>query len=338
MYRWDSMASAGWDEVLGGGASGGDGDAPGHDGGDGGGDDDGTPEKKKRVKTSTKIVLVVAGWLLLTLFLVGQFSADKAQPSAVARLDAVSGEDGATDETLDEEFEPEPVDTEEEEALDTDGDGFLSAAEQGIVEGDAAASLESGGSSSSSGSGGSGSTSGGTSTGGDSGSGGNAVPGTAPGGGPTTSTTRAGSGTTTTTTAGGGGGGGGTTSSTPTTKPGGGNTTTTTPSTTSTTTGGPPPPPPVTITIRATAKDTYTYPSGYTSALQLPAGSKITFDNDHAGTRHSFTVTQGNTVVWDTGRIRSIDPTETSPEFAAGTYAFTCTNEDQTMGGSISVT
>jgi hypothetical protein len=114
------MGSAGWDEVLGGGA--GDGGVPPDEPDDDIDEDEAPP--KKRIKTSTKVFLVVAGWLLLTLFLVGQFSKDKGGPSAVANLDTVA--QGA------EAGEPEVVDTEEEEALDADGDGFLSAEEQGL--------------------------------------------------------------------------------------------------------------------------------------------------------------------------------------------------------------
>jgi plastocyanin len=216
------MASAGWDEVLGGGeADGGEPPPAVDDHGDGDGGDDDEPPKKKRVKTSTKIVLVVGAWLLLTLFLVGRFSSEKPQPSAVARLDTVSGEDGAAAGDEEEAFEPEPVDTEEEELLDVDGDGFLSAAEQGITEGEASAASENGGSGS--GSGGSGSSTG-TPTGEGGSGGGNAVPGAAPGGGATTSTTAGSS------SGGGGGGGGG--GSTSTTAGGGGGTSTTRPPTT----------------------------------------------------------------------------------------------------------
>ena len=335
------MASAGWDEVLGGAADDG-GDPPDH--GDGDGEDE-APEKQKRIKTSTKVVLVAAGWVLLTLFLIGQFSADKAQPSAVARLDTVSGEDGATDETLEEEFEPEPVDTEEEEALDVDGDGFLSAEEQGIVEGEAAASLDGGGSSSS-GEGASGSTGGGTgsgsgsTSGGESGGGGNAVPGAAPAT-TTTARTGAGGGATTTTTAGGGGGGGGggTTSTTATTKPGGGGTTTTTTASTTTTSTATSTPSGLHLLVKAVAEKRYEFPSPHTKDLSLPVGSTITFDNNEDDRRHSFTIRRSVTtlLVWDSGELAAGDDPEPSPPLQAGTYTFACTNHPNSMNGTIAV-
>jgi hypothetical protein len=241
------MASAGWDEVLGGG---GDGFVPDDDG-----DDDGAAvAKKKRIPTGTKILLVLGAWILLTLFLVGRFTSEKAQPSATAKLDTVSGE----------AVDPEPVDTEEEAALDADGDGFLSAEEQGITDGSAAAAADGAGAASSEAQayegtpGGSGGATGTGSAGGDGGSGTAAVPGAPPGGAGGGS--GGGGGTTSTTAAGGSGGGGnGTTSTTKpgsttsTTKQGGGTTTsstttTTAPPTTTTTTGA---------NVPSTASSTY---------------------------------------------------------------------------------
>lgn len=87
-------------------------------------DDDEAPKKKKRVATSTKIVLVVAGWILLTLFLVGEFSRNKDKPdTASAELQTTTGEfdDGGT---------PDVVDTEAEAEFDLDGDGFLDETER----------------------------------------------------------------------------------------------------------------------------------------------------------------------------------------------------------------
>lgn len=291
------MASAGWDEVLGGGGVGEEPEAP--DDGDDGDDGGGAPPPKKRVKTSTKVVLVAAGWLLLTLFLVGQFSKDKAQPSAVARLDTLSGADGSGEDGAEDElFEPEPVDTEEEALLDVDGDGFLSAAEQGITEGEAAASIEGGVGGGSGSSGGTyEGTAGGSSSGADGSTGtGNAVPGAAPtgsgsgstsGGGTTSgggSTGGSGSGGTTSTTAGGsGGGGGGTGSTTTTSRSGGGGTTTTTTTTasptTSTTTTSPGGPVPSTATATWKGNTAGFDPASVT--VRLSNGiAKVTITND----------------------------------------------------------
>jgi hypothetical protein len=212
------MASAGWDEVLGGGAAGG-GEGPPPDEPDA--DEEEAP-RKKRVPTSTKIVLVAFGWVLLVLFLVGQFSKHGGPAQPVAQLDTVA-KDGAS-------AEPEPVDTEEEAAFDANGDGLLSADEQAAAE---SAGVAVGGSNG--GSGGSsseaatyeGTPTAGGSAGGSSGSSGTTTPGAAPGGGST-------GGVTTTTASGGGGGGGGQTttttakgSTTTTTSKGGGGTTTT---------------------------------------------------------------------------------------------------------------
>src|SRR4051812_6998359 len=101
------MASAGGGEGLCGGSRPGSADGGGGLPPVGPEDDDEEVPRKKRVKTSTKILLVVAGWVLLTLFLVGQFSKDKGNPQAVARLDTVANGDGSS-------AEPEKVDTEEE--------------------------------------------------------------------------------------------------------------------------------------------------------------------------------------------------------------------------------
>lgn len=302
------------------------------------------------MKTSTKVVLVAAGWVLLTLFLVGQFSEDPEDPSATARLDTVAGEsvdldgDGVIDEVV------------EEEATDVNGDGIIEIGE-GVEEGVATASGADGGSEGSDGSGASGE-GGAGSSGSESGSyqatptesgGANAVPGAAPSsggstsGGSTATTTRSGS--SPTTTAGSGSSGGSSTTSTtrpPTTTTGGGgggatSSTTTTTTTTTTAGGGGSPPPPgnsAIILIVKARNEAYEYPSGYSANLQLSTGSQIRFDNiESTGVRHSFTIP----AVWDSGEIKSDQGTRTSPALSPGTYTYTCTKHPTTMRGTITV-
>jgi plastocyanin len=194
-------------------------------------DDDEAPKKKKRVATSTKIVLVVAGWILLTLFLVGEFSENKNKPNtASAELQTTTPEfdDGGT---------PDIVDTEAEAEFDLDGDGFLDETERTAAIEAFEASVEAGevaiGESDVSDSEGGGT---GAYPGPDGETAETAVPGAAPSsGGSATNTT-----TTTAKPSGGGGGSPTTTAPAPTTtKPGApAPTTTTTPPTTA-----PPPPP-----------------------------------------------------------------------------------------------
>ena len=304
-------------------------------------DGDDPPKKKKRIATSTKVILVIAGWLLLTLFLVGEFSKDKNETDIRAQLESANDfyDDGGT---------PDVVDTEDEEAADLDGDGFITEEERAAaLEGLSSAGEDGSSSEAAAGEDGSGSDGGGD-AGSGSGGGGvypgqpadgetapTAVPGTAPGGGPTTTTTAAGGG-------GGGGGGGGNATTTTTAKPGGGGgggaTTTSSP-----TTSAPPPPPPTTeqpgdpVTLDVTASGlAYHYPEGYSSTLVLPRGSKIRFDNTEGnnGTSHSFTVLNG----WNSGQIKANDGTRTMPDgLTVGTYQFRCTVH-ASMNGTITVT
>lgn len=89
--------------------------------------DDEPAAKKKRVATSTKVILVVGGWLLLTLFLVGQFSKGSAGPDTVsAQLDTVN-------EDFDDGGTPDVVDTDAELVFDSDGDGYLDETERAAV-------------------------------------------------------------------------------------------------------------------------------------------------------------------------------------------------------------
>lgn len=286
-------------------------------------DDDEEPKKKKRVATSTKIVLVVAGWLLLTLFLVGEFSENKNKP------DTASAELQTTEE-FDDGGTPDIVDTEAEAEFDLDGDGFLDETERSAALEAFEASVEAGevaiGESDVSDSDGSGSGDG-TYPGPDGATAETAVPGAAPASG-------SGSSTTTTAKPSGGGASPTTTAAPTTTKPGNAPTTTTSPTTTA-----PPPPPPSgqAETYTVTAKNgAYVYAGSDVGTLVLFRGSKITFDNTEGnnGTYHSFTIDG----VWDSGRIRSSDPARTMPDpLSPGTYRFYCT-EHSSMEGTLRVT
>jgi plastocyanin len=290
-------------------------------------DDDEAPRKKKRVATSTKIVLVVAGWILLTLFLVGEFSENRNKP------DTASAELETTTEEFDDGGTPDIVDTEAEAEFDLDGDGFLDEAERGAALEAFEASVEAGevaigesDVSESEGSGGGG----GTYPGPDGETATPAVPGAAPSGG---------SGSSTTTTAKPGGGGSPTTTAAPTTtKPGGGGgTTSTTP-----TTAAPPPPPtteapgdPVALNVTASGF-LYQYPAGYSKNLSLPAGSTISFKNTEASANidHSFSIVNG----WDSGVVNKNSAVKTSPELAKGSYEYRCKVHPTTMNGTLTVT
>ncbi len=309
-------------------------------------EDDDEGAAGRGMKTSTKVVLVAAGWVLLTLFLVGQFSDDPTDQTATARLDTVAGGnvdldgDGIIDEVV------------EEEATDVNGDGIIEIGE-GVDEGVASASGADGGDSGGAdGSGASGEGGGGSSA--ESGSyqatptesgGASAVPGAAPSSGGTTGGTSGGtSGSSSSTTTAGGGSSGGSSSTTSTTRPpttttggGGGGTS----STTTTTAGGggspPPPPPPgnsAIILIVKARNEAYEYPAGHGANLQLPTGSQIRLDNiESTGQRHSFTIP----AIWDSGEIKSDQGTRTSPALSPGTYTYTCTKHPATMRGTITV-
>lgn len=305
-------------------------------------DDVAPAKKKKRVATSTKVVLVVAGWLLLTLFLVGEFSKDKPPTDTVsAQLDTIEG-----DAEFDDAGTPDIVDTEAEEVFDADGDGLLSESERttaveayeaavasgevavgevwnGVYEGSASTTEEGTADAAVPGTG---PTSGGSTSGGSTG------PGTETG-------TGSASGTSTTTTiasaAGGGGGGGSTT----TTKPSSGGAATTAKPTTTTA------PPPTTATptttaggggvdVQVFADDAlgYTYPEGIQRDFSVPQGSKIVFDN-RDNIRHSFTIDGG----WDSGEIRNNEGLRTSPALEPGTFTYKCVNHPTTMNGSLTV-
>lgn len=311
-------------------------------------DEDAEPEKKKkRIATSTKVVLVVAGWLLLTLFLIGEFSKDKTPTADTvsAQLDTVDG-----DLEFDDGGTPDIVDTEAEALFDTDGDGYLSETERASAIEAYEAAVESG--EIAIGEPWNGFT-GGSATATDEGAAESAVPGAAPAAGGISGGTGAGAGTgggtggggaaaTTTTVASGGGGGGGAT--TTTAKPSGGGTGSTTTTARATTTTGPaptsPPPPaggdasPVTITITGKA-EAYGYPDGYSRELRLPHRSRIRFDNVETGNsiKHSFTILG----VWDSQKIKRDDPVKESPELPRGTYVYKCTEHPLQMEGTLEV-
>ena len=188
-------------------------------------DDDG---KRKGVGFATKALVVGAAWVLLVLFLIGQFSKENEDPGlGPVGLDQTEETGDGTELAAGEEG------AEGEEPVDVDGDGEIEPGEPGFGStGDVEGASAGGGGTSGSGGGTSGGTSGssGGSTGGGGtgdGTGDDAAPVTLPGGAPAP--------TTTTTTKGGGGGGATTTSTT--TKPGGGgggSTSTTAPNTTTT--------------------------------------------------------------------------------------------------------
>lgn len=236
-------------------------------------DDDEAPKKKKRVATSTKIVLIVAGWILLTLFLVGEFSRNKNNPdTANAELQTTTGEfdDGGT---------PDIVDTEAEAEFDLDGDGFLDESERSAALEAFEASVEAGevaiGESDVSESEGGGSGDG-TYPGPDGETATPAVPGAAPSSG-------SGSSTTTTAKPSGGGGSPTTTAAPATTKPGNAPTTTASPTTTSPTpTTAPPAPtagPPQTIEITKSGSDYIYTPRNFT----VSPGTQVNmFNNSNA--------------------------------------------------------
>lgn len=289
-------------------------------------DDDEEPKKKKRVATSTKIVLVVAGWILLTLFLVGEFSENKNEPdTANAELQTTTGEfdDGGT---------PDIVDTEAEAEFDLDGDGLLDETERSAALEAFEASVEAGevaiGESDVSESDGGGS-GGGSYPGPDGATAETAVPGAAPSSGSSTTTAKpSGGGASPTTTA----------PAPTTTKPGGGVATSTTP-----TTAAPPPPPPTTeapgdpvaLTVTASGLQ-FQYPSGYSKNLSLPAGSTISFKNNEASANidHSFTIVGG----WDSGAVNKNSPLATSPALSKGSYDYKCKIHPAAMNGTLTVT
>lgn len=303
------------------------------------GDDEGEPtEKKKRIATSTKIVLVVAGWLLLTLFLVGEFSEDKTPTDTVeAQLDTVDDVDG--------EIAEEDVVIDEEAALesfDADGDGVLSESERAAAVEAYEAAVASG--EISIGEAWKGVT-GGIATATEEGVGESAAPGAAPPSGAGTSDgsggTSSGSGsgsdsgsTTTTATAGGGGGGGSTTT---TAKPSGGGTTDTTvkPSTTTTPTtteASPPPPPPGsppvdrTITISGNLGVGFAYsPRNFT----VPAGSRISMVNN-SSRDHTWKLGDGP----DEPVVKEAT---VGPRVVTETVTYRCTIVAHNLSGTITV-
>lgn len=300
-------------------------------GADGESEDDAVGAPRRGMKTLTKVVLVAVGWVLLTLFLVGQFSDDPADENARARLDTTSENvdldgDGVVDEVV------------EEEATDVNGDGIIEIGE-GIDEGEATASGEDGDDGGTEGAAGVGA---GESSGASAGSGSgsyqatptetrspNAVPGAPPPGGTSATTTGAdssGSSSTTSTTQG------------PTTTAGGGGATSSSTSTTTTTTttaGQPPPSNSAIILIVKARNEAYEYPSGYSANFSFATGSKVRIDNIEAGngTKHTFTVVDG----WDSGDVRRDDTPKESPPFTPGTYTYACKYFPSTMRGTITV-
>ena len=253
-------------------------------------DDDEEDEERKGISFATKAIIVGAAWVLLVLFLIGQFEGDDDAGVGPVGLDQTEESGDGTELAAGEEGGEEPV--------DLDGDGEIEPGEPGFgasgsVEGASAGDGTSGGSGSGGTSGSSGSTSGGGTGDGTSD---DAAPVTLPGGAPaptsTTTTVKGGSTSTTATT----------------TKPGGGSTSTTAPPTTTTQPGTPPP---VTInvdrdgsanefsktsqslevggSIRFVNKDSipHTLDIGGTTRV-LPGSGEVSFQFTQAGT---FTVT-----------------------------------------------
>lgn len=281
-----------------------------------------SPEKRKpRVRTSTKVVVIAAVWVLFTLFLVGRFSAGK-DTSVSARLDTNvqgSGEDAAL----------EVVDSEEEVALDADGDGFLTAEEQGIVEGSSSSSEGGDGSGSDGSDGGGGPATSeagvyeGTAT--------PAVPGAAPGGGST------GGGSTSGGSTGGGSTGAAAPATTTTTSKSTSSTSTSKPATTTTPTtqqgggGSPTTAQPETRTIAITGGN----PTNYRfdpADVTLPAGSTVVLQNK-SNRSHVWKITGRESV--DIPKDKTREATFSTP----GRYDYLCTIETHlNMRGTITVT
>ena len=307
-------------------------------------DDDGEPRKKKRIATSTKIVLVVAGWLLLTLFLIGEFSKDKTPTgdTASAQLDTVDSDGDGELDAEDDLFIDEEVALEE---FDTDGDGVLSESERaaaveayeaavasgeivtgepwkGVTGGAATATEEGTGESAMPGAG---PTSGGSGSGSGTGSGSGST-GTGGGAGST--------GSTTTTAASSGGGGRGAT--TTTTKGAAQSPTTTanpTTTTSPTTTSPPPPPPPPpdevsesTIVVTGTPGAFILAPRSFTVAV----GSKVRMQNS-SNKDHKWKLSDRPEILVEKGTVSAYQTFNTR-----GTISYHCTIHDK-MDGTITV-
>lgn len=174
--------------------------------------DDEDDDDRRGVSFATKALVIGAAWVLLVLFLIGQFKGDGSPGPGPVGLDQSTESAGGELTAGEVEGGEEPV--------DVDGDGEIEPGEPGYgtasgVEGASAggaAAAEPGATSGSSG----GSSGGGGATG-EGGSDGDASPIAVPGGtGSTTTTAKAGggSGTSTTTSKPGGGGGGGSSSTT----------------------------------------------------------------------------------------------------------------------------
>jgi plastocyanin len=277
--------------------------------------DEGSPEPRRRVRTSTVVVVVAAGWLLLTLFLVGRFSRDDDRPLQ-ANLDASSGLDAGDGGGGDDKTGAGEEEVAADGEVTANGGGGPertvasgSATEASVVDGGAPATgggPSGGGAGGGSGSGtGSGAATAGPAAGGTGGgSTGNAPTTTAKGSAPPT--TKAPSPTATSTTS----------------KP---------PASTTTTTAAP-------VTVQVTATNLfYGYPAGYDSDFSVPAGSRVRFDNTEpdGDIEHTFTISGG----WDSGDLKAAGSPRTSPALTAkGTFEYSCKHHPVTMHGAITVT
>ncbi len=272
-------------------------------------DDDEDVLPKGGMRTSTKVVLVAAGWLLLTLFLVGRFSGSPTAERATRLDQAAAGDEG------DEVAVPGEEDPDEASAGDSQeigvgefGDGTAAYADAAAIGGTDAVTGGTGGGVyagvPAEGSGGVG--------------GGGALPGVAPAPGPTAGAPAADGGSTTTTAP----SPGGTTDTTAPSGGGGGGTTTTTSA------AAPPPgsgPEERTITIsRRQGRYVYDWPS-----LSLPAGSRVRMA-DSTNASHTWKI--GND-----GPIAVPKSGFTDYRTFNSTVSFRCTVHEE-LKGTITVT
>ncbi|MEA3076437.1 MAG: hypothetical protein QOF60_1345, partial [Actinomycetota bacterium] len=283
--------------------------------GDDADDGDEGGKKRPRIRKSTVVVLVVAGWLLLTLFFVGQFSSSPGKPSQ-AKLDTAAGADDGS--AADGEATADDSGSTDGGALEgvasATGDGTTSGGSGSATGGTAGGATPSAGGGSGTGDG---------STGAIPGTGGTTGGGSGTGTGGATTTAKPGTATTTTAKPGG---------TTTTAKPGSTTTTTASPGTTATTAA----PAPFTMQVTATNAQ-YGYPQGYGADFSFPAGSKVRFDNTEStnGIKHTFTISGG----WDSGDMHADTAPKTSPALnTKGVFTYACTYHGLTMKGTITVT
>ncbi|MBW3557198.1 MAG: hypothetical protein KY454_09730 [Actinobacteria bacterium] len=269
-------------------------------------DDDEDVPAKGGMRTSTKVVLVAAGWLLLTLFLVGRFSGGPTAERATRLDQAAAGDEG------DEVAVPGEEDSDDASAADSQeigvgefGAGTAAYADAAVIGGTHAVTGGTGGGVyagvPAEGSGGVG--------------GGGALPGVAPAPGPTAGAPAADGGSTTTTAPSPGG-------TTDTTAPSGGGGS----GTTTTTAAAPPPGAPTPAeTVRISSnrnKFVYDKPN-----FSVPSGSVVRMVNDTA-VSHTWKMATWNVSIPPGGYVdRTITATG---EFGCDTHRY--------MAGTITVT